>query len=432
MATEAPTAPTDITPAAVKGKPSDLLKKYAVDTTDPVVLEKKTAESKAKDGQRFEPQKNPGAEPTGEVIPAATPEDEKNGKAGKVREPNAFIKGKITEAENAKKAAEEAQKAKEKYETETIPALQTELESLKAQLKEGGTFTERKQLQDQIEGVKKELETKAKELDELKGEFYFQNIEKDPLYIKEFVQPMNELYGEAVSLLNKAPTEVAELHKALMANSAALNAQDEQERLKQEQLRDEILGSIYDRLDSMKRDDFRSTVRDFIRKARLQAKALADREGLKKHVEQKRKQINEQQLEANKKMWTKAFKSQLDAVNEHSKIPDYLGTIMAANNILVNDAADKSIAEDLIFGGSKYSAADVSKVLAQGIAYNTQVAHIAALNAKIAEQEETIKKMQGSTTTGSGRPNPAKVETEKKPETLRGFLTAKYGAGSNR
>lgn len=216
--------------------------------------------------------------------PGADPEPKVEGEppvvAPPVKKPAGSNVPKIVEDKRKAESERDEYKTRlEKYEKEEKPGLEKKVVDLEAKIAEGGhTLAERKELEYKLEAAESRLIEREKTLvnqnKELVSKLSYYDVQEDPDFKKQYVQPMIDSYGEAVESFQADPDKMQLLRKALIANSAALSSGKPEERLAQEKERNAVLSQLTDSLDEFSRGSFTAAMNAYIRATKQHAVAL--------------------------------------------------------------------------------------------------------------------------------------------------------------
>jgi len=391
---------------APKGNPTDLFKKMAEKLNqDSSQFQDKVDEEKQARREAVENREEP-------EIKASSVEDEK--KPG-------YIKTlKQTNEQLSKEAAELKAKVAD-YEKS-----KQEIEELRSKIDDSETKKQVEKLQKELELAIKEKQEReealSNDLEQLRKANAFLNLPADPVFKENYDQPILNGYSQIKMILGEDPTYVTEFEKAVAAYETSLRTTDQNERSRQREISKQTLNAIYENLSPMEQAKFNTTAYDVLGKVENRIQALQNWEITKTQAdEEKARRANMTKSQIGKR-WQDAFLQAKQSLEDSIKYPEEIAKIIASQKIDDDTTEDELIAEAALRENSNYVPEEITRVLNQGSKYKKLKAYTFAQEKQIAELQETIKKMRGSSTgegaIGSSSAGKAQDVEERTPAAL--------------
>jgi len=391
---------------APKGNPSDLFKKMAEKLNqDSSAFQEKVDEEKQ---ARLEAEEN---RPEPEVKSSLVDDEKKPG----------YIKSlKQTNEQLAKEAAELKSKVAE-YEKS-----KAEIEELRAKIDDSETKKQMEKLQKELELAVKEKqereESLTNDLEQLRKANAFLNLPADPVFKESYDAPILNGYNQVKMIIGDDQTSITEFEKAVAAYETSLRTQDPNERVRQREISKQTLNSIYENLSPMEQAKFNSTAYDVLGKVEARINALQNWEVTKAQADEEKARRASMSKNQIQKRWQDAFIQAKQSLEDSVKYPEEIAKIIASQSIDDDTTEDEMIAEAALRENSNYAPEQITKVLTQGSKYKKLKAYSFAQEKQIAELQETIKKMRGSSTSegtiGSSSAGKAQDVEERTPAAL--------------
>lgn len=339
----------------------------------------------------------PQEQPLPEVLPTDKPFE-----SASIKKDKSFTGTLKSKAEEAEAKAARLEQELQELRNKELPRMQQELEEARLNVQNAENSKEAKQAKMELEALQAEHQRQQSEWMEnqkkLQSELSFYNLEADPDFVSQVKTPREVAKTRAEKILGDNGM-ITEYRKAMNANFASLTAQDPVEQQRQAEVRDSILADLYNALDPFKQGQFTNIVNTAVLPAEENyVSALANHEVTKQQIEANRKNQNQQQQYQAQKRWKDTYDSTKQSVAKAFEIPEEVGRIIVSNNIPVDTSTDEMIAEAIIRdGGSQLPIEEVTRVIAEGGLSKKREAHIKGLQALVKEQQETINKLRGST-----------------------------------
>ena len=391
---------------APKGNPSDLFKKMAEKLNqDSSAFQEKVDEEKQ---ARLEAEEN---RPEPEVKSSLVDDEKKPG----------YIKSlKQTNEQLAKEAAELKSKVAE-YEKS-----KAEIEELRAKIDDSETKKQMEKLQKELELAVKEKqereESLTNDLEQLRKANAFLNLPADPVFKESYDAPILNGYNQVKMIIGDDQTSITEFEKAVAAYETSLRTQDPNERVRQREISKQTLNSIYENLSPMEQAKFNSMAYDVLGKVEARINALQNWEVTKAQADEEKARRASMSKNQIQKRWQDAFIQAKQSLEDSVKYPEEIAKIIASQSIDDDTTEDEMIAEAALRENSNYAPEQITKVLTQGSKYKKLKAYSFAQEKQIAELQETIKKMRGSSTSegtiGSSSAGKAQDVEERTPAAL--------------
>jgi hypothetical protein len=391
---------------APKGTPEDLFRKFGAKTAqDSQDQQSKIAEQKESIKQQDDSRQEP-------EVKASLVDDEK--KPG-------FIKSlKQTNEQLAKETAEL------KTRVEKIPEYEKEIEELRSKIDDGGTKKELEQLRKELEQAVNEKQEREQvltnDLEELRKANAFLNLPADPVFKETYDAPIMNGYNQVKMIIGDDPTSLTEFEKAVAAYETSLRSQDPNEKSRQREISKQTLNSIYENLSPMEQAKFQSTSYDILAKIESRNEALQNWEITKARTDEEKARRSSMSKAQIGKRWQDAYISAKQQLEDSIKYPEDVAKIISSQNIDDDTTEDELIAEAALRENSNFAPEQITRVLQQGAKFKKQKAYTFALEKQVAELNETIRKMRGSSTgdgtIGSSSAGKATEAEEKTPAAL--------------
>jgi len=391
---------------APKGNPTDLFKKMAEKLNqDSSQFQDKVDEEKQARREAVENREEP-------EVKASSVDDEK--KPG-------YIKTlKQTNEQLSKEAAELKAKVAD-YEKS-----KQEIEELRSKIDDSETKKQVEKLQKELELAIKEKqereETLSNDLEELRKANAFLNLPADPVFKETYDAPIMQGYSEIKRILNDDPTYLTELQKAVAAYEKSLTTPDQGERARQLEIYKQTRLSIFENLDPLDQQDFSANINNLVYKIKNRNEALANWEVTKAQADEEKTRRATMTKSQIGKRWQDAYLQAKQSLEDSIKYPEEIAKIIASQKIDDDTTEDELIAEAALRENSNYAPEQITKVLTQGSKYKKLKAYSFAQEKQIAELQETIKKMRGSSTSegtiGSSSAGKAQDVEERTPAAL--------------
>lgn len=350
------------------------------------------------------PAGTPGAEPPAKesIEPEAVkPEAEPVVKPIEKKLPGGNLPKILADKRQAEQEREELRGKLEAFEKTEKPALEKKVSELEAKISEGGhTVEELGVLKDKLDIAEKKLvereDSLVNENKTLRSQLAFHDIQADPDFRKEFVQPMVNAYSEAVESFQSDEAKVNLLRKALLANSASLSASKPEERMAQEKERNAVLSQLSDSLDEFSRGQFTQAMNAYIRATKAHAKALGEHENTRLEISKKRESEQSRRRTEIFSNWTKHNDTIAPNYDAEIKLEGELAE--AVKELKLDPTKDVESAGNLVrkIITGQGSMEDSVEILNRGRIYPALVAKTKAQEHIIKGLRDTIKKLRGT------------------------------------
>jgi len=389
---------------APKGSPSDLFKKMAEKLNqDTTQFQEKVDEEKQV--KREAEENRPELE-----VKASSVDDEK--KPG-------YIKSlKQTNEQLAKEAAELKQKVAE------YDKAKQEIEDLRSKIDDSESKKEveklRKELDKAVRERQEREEALTSDLENLRQANALLNLPADPNFKRDYDAPILSGYNQVKMIVGEDQTTLTEFAKAVSAYEQSLTSQDQNERMRQNEISKQTLNAIYENLSPMEQAKFQSTAYDVLAKIEARNEALINWQTTKAQIDEE----NNRRVSMTKSQVGKRWQEALAQAKQQVEIsyPEEIAKILASHQYDDDTTEDELIAEAALRENSNYAPEQITRVLQQGAKFKKAKAYSFALEKENIELKETIKKMRGSSTgdgtIGSSSAGKASDVEEKTPAAL--------------
>lgn len=323
--------------------------------------------------------------------------------------------------ENIKKVIEDKRKAEQERD-----AVKTEFETFKAE-KEGKIA----ELQKKIDGgelsstkeaeyTKRIGEMEQQILDEkaalvndnkrLKERLSYFDLAEDDAFKAQYLKPVVESYNEIENIIGADDAKMEILGRALIANSAALQSNNKENKLRAQRERDNLLSQVQDGLDGFSATRFATAMGEYIRKTENHAKALINHTETAAQMREEMKGQRDQQYAKTLKTWGSTYDTTEAAFKEDATLS--AEEIEVAKELKLNVDADLKANGDL---GKKIvtgqgSMVDSVRMVHQGRLYPALKARIAIRDKQLADAQALIAKLRKGSTGGGGSSQERKEE----------------------
>lgn len=269
--------------------------------------------------------------------------------------------------------------------------------------------------------VAKDKESLVNENKKLLSRLTYHDLQEDPEFQKQFIQPVVSAYQEAVEIVSGDEKQMQLINRAMMANSSALRATTKEEKMAAEKERDTILSGIVDDLGNFSGNRFAKAMTEYISNTQKHARALQEHEKTNQELKQQFQERQEQEYANRISAWDKTYQTTEHAyADDETLSPDEL---KIAKEIGIDPDEDlkeaKSIAKGTLNGKANMVAA--VDLLHRGRVYPALKARIAVKNQIIKEKDELIAKLRGSGTDG-GETNGVHEAKKKEEKTSENWL----------
>jgi len=391
---------------APQGTPEDLFKKFGAKTTaDSEQHQTRIAEQK-------EAVKNAEINREEPEVKASLVDDEK--KPG-------FIKSlKQTNEQFAKEAAELKKKVEE------YDKAQQEIAELRSKIDDSESKKEVEKLRKELEQAVKERQEReealTRDLEEVQKANDFLNLPSNPVFKETFDAPILNGYNQVKMIIGDDQTTITEFAKAVQAYEASLTSQDPNEKARQREVSKQTLNYIYENLSPMEQAKFNSTAYEVLNRIEARNQAIQNWEITKAQTEEEQNRRIQATKSQVGKRWQDAFSQAKQQLEDAVKYNEEIAKIIASQKIDDDTTEDELIAEAALRDNSNYAPEAITRVLTQGSKYKKLKAYTFAQEKQIAELQETIKKMRGSSTSegaiGSSSAGRSQDVEEKTPAAL--------------
>lgn len=368
-----------------------------------------------------------GDKPTEDQIKQATTqvEEPKEGEKKVEKKTGAFVPRLVEEKRAAEQKAQEAQARAEKYEKEEKPALETKIQELQSKIDSGelSPLREREYQQrvETLENTLNERETSlVNENKALKDRLSYHSVSESEEFQEEYVAPAVASHKAAVQIITGDQPKLQALHRALIANSASLNAKNEGDYNQAVSERDDLLSSITDGMNTFAAQRFTTAMGLYIQQTERHAKALGDHqntgEALRKQNEQRR------DTERNKILsnWGTQFTRTAEDFKDDEVFTDDVAKKAKELGLDVDRELKESavIAQKTIAGRASMN--ESVELVHRGRVYPALKAQIKTQSAIIKDLNATISKLRGAGT-GNGEGTGASSATKSDKPTREEF-----------
>jgi len=389
---------------APKGSPSDLFKKMAEKLNqDTTQFQEKVDEEKQVKRETEENRPEP-------EVKASSVDDEK--KPG-------YIKSlKQTNEQLAKEAAELKQKVAE------YDKAKQEIEDLRSKIDDSESKKEVEKLRKELDKAVKERQEREEaltsDLENLRQANALLNLPADPNFKRDYDAPILSGYNQVKMIVGEDQTTLTEFAKAVSAYEQSLTSQDQNERMRQNEISKQTLNAIYENLSPMEQAKFQSTAYDVLAKIEARNEALINWQATKAQIDEE----NNRRVSMTKSQVGKRWQEALAQAKQQVEIsyPEEIAKILASHQYDDDTTEDELIAEAALRENSNYAPEQITRVLQQGAKFKKAKAYSFALEKENIELKETIKKMRGSSTgdgtIGSSSAGKASDVEEKTPAAL--------------
>jgi hypothetical protein len=382
----------------------------------------------------------PDSQRTDEPPPAAEdakpPEGEAEEKKPLIqpKKPGSNVPRLVEEKRAAEKERDELRARTEKFEKEEKPVLEKKVADLEAQIAGGGhTKAERQALQDKLDTAEKRLADREKALvnenDTLRAELIRHDIRYDPKFKEDYEAPMENKLRQSFDLLQGDEQKKALLNKAFIANNAALLAMRPEDRLAHEKERSAILSQVYESLDEFQRDDFRSTVNEYIALTKKFSHAVGNAPETMKQIEKERGEQSTRAKIQIFKQWTDYNATVATEFDKEAEMDKELAEVVKELKLTPEDEIKEATARvDKIINGRATMEESV-EMLQKGRLYPALKAKAAAQDHLIKGLRATIQKLRGAKPSGGDQQQRQDAGGKKTKEDFYGkFKAGRRGA----
>lgn len=349
------------------------------------------------------------------------------------KKPGSNVPRLVEEKRAAERERDDLRARTEKFEKEEKPALEKKITDLENQIKEGGhTRAEREALQSKLDAAEKKLADREQSLvtenEQLRQELVRHDIRYDPTFKERYEKPMEEKLKQSFDLLQQDQQKAALLNKAFIANNAALLAMRPEDRLAHEKERSAILSQIYESLDEFQREDFRSTVNEYISLTKKFSQAVGNASETMKQIEKERGEEASRQRVKIFKEWTDHNSTVAPTFDKDAELSKELEDTMKELKLTPQEELKQAAEQvDKIING-RASKEESIEMLQRGRVYPVLKAKLQAQDHLIAGLRATIQKLRGAKPTG----NEGDAGARTAEKTTKSDFYAKFKPGARR
>lgn len=319
----------------------------------------------------------------------------------------------------------------EKFKTDEIPKYTQKISELEELVKNSQTTAEANHYQEQLNKAneaKVELESQlSKEIAELKSKVEFYDITASEDFQRTYVAPIQESYNEAKKILGNDPQLQSLFNRALAANTAGYQHQNEEDRVRSFQERDEALDELTNQLNTFKQVRFADQLNNYLKAIDNHANALYNYQATKQEISRKAKEKELKTRTDFLNTWRNSYKEQAQAVESEIQISDDIAEYMKEKGIKFDTSRDDAVALAATQQSDEVASVDeMNRLINQGRNYKKLQALIKAQAEMLKEKDDYINKLKGASKTSSA---PAVSESKPRvsiPEGLAAKL-AKFG-----
>lgn len=312
----------------------------------------------------------------------------------------------IEDKRKAESERDEARVALGKYEKETVPALNKQIQELQAKV-DSGKLSDAKEAEfqkkiDELEKTKADGDQKLREeLEVTRKRLSVYDLANDPSYKEKYLRPLGESIETLRQIVGSNVQLSGALHRAMMAQKSSLQASSVEEKQAAEKERDEILENMLDGLGSVGQRRLNSAFDKYMEASEAQAYALADNERTSLEMRKDSERAMKDAVSQTMREWTTEFERQSPAYDDDLKIEGEVAEKVKELGITVDLEGETKFARGALEG--KLQRADVVKLIHRGRAYAALNAKVKALEAINSGFKETIVKLRGSSPGGAGK-----------------------------
>lgn len=319
----------------------------------------------------------------------------------------------------------------EKFKTDEIPKYTQKISELEELVKNSQTTAEANHYQEQLNKAneaKVELESQlSKEIAELKSKVEFYDITASEDFQRTYVAPIQESYNEAKKILGNDPQLQSLFNRALAANTAGYQHQNEEDRVRSFQERDEALDELTNQLNTFKQVRFADQLNNYLKAIDNHANALYNYQATKQEISRKAKEKELKTRTDFLNTWRNSYKEQAQAVESEIQISEDIAEYMKEKGIKFDTSRDDAVALAATQQSDEVASVDeMNRLINQGRNYKKLQALIKAQAEMLKEKDDYINKLKGASKTSSA---PAVSESKPRvsiPEGLAAKL-AKFG-----
>ena len=319
----------------------------------------------------------------------------------------------------------------EKYKIEEIPKYTSKIAELEKLVANSKTTEESNHYQDQLNKAneaKVELEqTLSKEIADLKSKVEFYDITASEDFQRTYVAPIQESYNEAKKILGNDQQLQALFARALAANTAGYQHQNDEDRVRSFQERDEALDELTNQLNTFKQVRFADQLNNYLKAIDSHANALYNYQATKQEISRKAKEKELKTRADFLNTWRNSYKEQAQAVESEIQITDDIAEYMKEKGIKFDTSRDDAIALAATQQSDEVASVDeMNRLINQGRSYKKLQALVKAQAEILKEKDDFINKLKGASKTNSA---PATSEPKQRVSISEGLAAklAKFG-----
>lgn len=330
-----------------------------------------------------------------EEINKASEERNKSLNEGKEKK-QSFTERILNEKKSVEKKTVDLEQELKKYKEEEIPSLNKKIEELESRIGDSGSKSEIDRLSKELSALTDRLRATEEDKKKVESQLYVYDIQKDPVFIDEYIRPIEGAYQQAARVLHNNEDNMRLFHRALNANKAALESVNPKDRARFESDRDEYFGQIFQGLNDFQKGVLSSAFSDFVMATEKHSAALNNHSVERKRLEEKRQRMMEEEKNKIFGVYKERYSILEDNFKSVADLSDEEKQLASKLNLDYDTSKDADIAIDMISPESKYSVDDMCRVLHQGRAYKALNTKIKVLQHLLDEKDQVIKKMKGA------------------------------------
>lgn len=269
-----------------------------------------------------------------------------------------------------------------------------------------------------------ELETKYKgEIDGLQQKLNFRDFQEDPKFIRDFVAPIANEHSAIMEVLKGDSDAIMTFERIKTANDDVYRAKTKEDRESAIERRDTLRNELLNGIEPWKQGQIATPLLKMLKATGNYHNAIANWQKERERILEETKQEGERAQRDHLAKWHGSYKAQGTKVEEESTIPENVQKYMEKEGItfdLSEDERTALLATQQAKGEANID--DTNRLIHQGRVYGKMKAQVEALTKMLKERDDYIDSLKGSS--GNKSITGRTEKTEQKPTGAMSFVQA--------
>lgn len=321
------------------------------------------------------------------------------------RGPGSNVPKILEDKRNAEKKAMELEAKVKEYDTK-VADYETKIGDLQKRIDSGELSSSKVQeyeakISKMETDLAKDKESLVNENSTLKRKLSAYDLAEDPEFAERFINPVIQSHAVATSVLGDNEQNLQGLHKALLANAAALSASTPQEKQRAENERDAILSDIAGGLSSFASNRFTSAMNEYISLSEKHKTALRNHEQTAQQIREDMKKEGDRRSAEFVATWGRTYEAIESTYEEDTTLSKE--DIAKAKDLGLADPLQElekysTVAKKTIRGQSQMM--EAVDLIHRGRAFAAVATKLKVRDAQLKDAMKLIEKLQGGGTRG--------------------------------